>query len=68
MRIGQATFLSSRSIFWVSSFEPEDDVEEGRKAHLHARFSTRRQPEGAEAHTPDNPTLGASSPQRPLPD
>jgi hypothetical protein len=47
---------------------PEDDVDERRQAYLRAQLSTRCQPEGAEAHRPDSSGLGASSPQRLIPE
>src|SRR5262245_7960615 len=58
------TFPSLRSIFWVFSSEPEGQCGGRSKAHLCAQLSIRCQPESAEAHSPDDLALGASSPQR----
>ena len=52
--------------FPVSS--PEDHVGEGGQAYLRAQFPARRQPEGVDAHQPRASPLGASSPQRQIPD
>ena len=43
-----ATFLSSRSIFWVFNFEPEDDLEWKGCPRLHAR----RKSESVDGHQP----------------
>ena len=48
MRTGAATFLSSRSIFWIFNFEPEDDLEWKGCPRLHAR----RQSESVDGHQP----------------
>jgi hypothetical protein len=45
--------------------KPDDLTKE---AHLRAQLSTRSQSEGAKAHQPDSPTLGASSSQQQVPD
>jgi hypothetical protein len=48
MRTGAATFLLSRSIFWVFNFEPEDDLEWKGCPRLHAR----RKSESVDGHQP----------------
>jgi site-specific DNA recombinase len=45
----------------------EDDVGEGGQAHLRAQLPACRQPEGADAHQPNSPAMGASSSQRQVP-
>src|ERR1700730_8393464 len=59
MRTGAATFLSSRSIFWVFNFEPEDDLEWKGCPRLHAR----RKSESVDGHQP----IFSTPPTRPQP-